>query len=285
MRARGIASVALGAIVLSAAPAPAALGASQVSQTESTDPVIEGSTVTYTTTIVNGETDSRMVSLSILLIKAETDGAVDNPLLSATASQGSCAIETPETYFGYWHLSCDLGILGPGAIATVTDTARANYSMSRLADADLCLLGTPGTVPCDRAFDAEDTTVIHPPEMAGSPKLKFSGLPATCATDDFTIKVKSKAAGVRNLSAQFAGPFNEYGSRAIGGADFPPTEKQKGSKLKLKVPVHEFQASFYRVAVLALRGGAPKLKARVTFEVCNGVGPLGRRSWDLADGG
>lgn len=284
MRARGIASVALGAIVLSAAPPSVALGASQIAQSDSTDPAIEGSTVTYTTTIANGESDSRMVSLSVLLIKAETDGAVDNPLLSATASQGSCAIETPETYFGYWHLSCDLGILGPGATATVTDTARVNYSMSRLADGDLCLLETPGTV-CDRVFDAEDTTVIHPPEIAGSPKLKFSGLPATCATDDFTIKVKSKAAGVRNLSAQFAGPFNEYGSRAIGGADFPPTEKQKGSKLRLKVPVHEFQASFYRVAVLALRGGAPKLKASVTFEVCNGVGPLGRRSWDPAGGG
>ena len=117
MRARGIASVALGAIVLSAAPPSVALGASQIAQSDSTDPAIEGSTVTYTTTIATGESDSRMVSLSVLLIKAETDGAVDNPLLSATASQGSCAIETPETYFGYWHLSCDLGILGRGEVS------------------------------------------------------------------------------------------------------------------------------------------------------------------------
>jgi len=82
-----------------------------VSQTDTPDPVVERSNVTYTLTVMNsGPATATGVAL--------VDRLPDAVFVSATASQGSCARDGKGRRDGT--LTCDLGSLAAGATATVT---------------------------------------------------------------------------------------------------------------------------------------------------------------------
>jgi uncharacterized repeat protein (TIGR01451 family) len=82
----------------------------EVTKTDSPDPVAAGSNLTYTVTVVNnGDTDAPNVTVF-------DDPADEAPVLSASASQGSCSV-------GGGGPSCSLGTVAGGASATATFNA------------------------------------------------------------------------------------------------------------------------------------------------------------------
>ena len=83
-------------------------GTLTVSMTDAPDPVAPGGTVTYTITVENaGATEEPFVDFSDTL---DGPGTIQNVL----ASQGSCAVVTAAA------ITCALGSLPPGGIATIT---------------------------------------------------------------------------------------------------------------------------------------------------------------------
>ena len=250
----------IAAMAVGLAHAPAALAFEDVVQHDSADPVAPGTTVTYTMTVTNTTGAPEHLWLGTLLTRYHSDAAVDDPYLSIQPSQGSCAIAQDQ---GYAAADCDLGVLAPATTVTVVDSVRANFSLEHLAstsDCDPSLCGTTG------ALSDETTFVLHPPEVSGSPKLRFSGVPTPCADRDFALKVKASGRGVRKMTASLSGPRDEFG-HIVGDLDFL-TPKSRSNKLTVKLAAGHFDPGYYRLTALALRGPKPKLKGSTTFLVC-----------------
>jgi hypothetical protein len=254
---RMTAAIAVMAVVF--AYAPAALAFEDVIQHDSADPVAPGTTVTYTMTVTNTSGAPEPLWLGTLLTRYHSDAAVDDPYLSIQPSQGSCTIAQAQ---GYASADCDLGILAPETTVTVVDTVRANFSLEHLASTSDCDPNLCATGP----LSAEATFVIHPPEVSGSPKLHFSGVPTPCADRDFALKVKASGRGVRRMTASLSGPRDEFG-HIVGDLDFV-TPKSRSNKLIVKLAAGHFDPGYYRLTALALRGPKPKLKGSTTFLVC-----------------
>jgi hypothetical protein len=255
-------TIAIVATVVVLSCAPAALGYEDVIQRDSADEVAPGTVVTYTMTVTNTTGVPEHLGLGTLLTRYHSDASVDDPYLSIQPSQGSCAIAPLDSY-GYASAECDLGTIAPGATVTVVDSVKANFSLDHLAstgDCDMFGCGSGGPI------SAESTFVVHPPEVTGSPKLEFSGVPTPCADRDFVVKVKARGHGVRRMTASLSGPRDEFGHIA-GDLDFNPP-KSHGAKLKVKLDAEHFDPGYYRLTALALRGPKPKLKGSTTFLVC-----------------
>ena len=264
MRARGIASVAVIVVVGAAALPAQAIATEEISQTRPADPVLAGSTVEYSMTVTNTSGAPEELWLGVLLTKAGSDGPVENEFAAVTTTAGSCSVD-PVDRFGYRSLTCNLGILAAGQTVTVRDSVRVDFSQEHGA----------ATFDCNPEFNAcfpgpssvVRTLTIRPPELTGSNKLTYIGLPEGCASADFALKAKARGAGVRNVSATLSGPRNEYG---VFDAEelFSRKAKRDGRKLKLNVPASSMEPGYYKFTLLALRGGAPKLKGIATFQVC-----------------
>ena len=120
-----------------------------VSQTDTPDPVVERSNVTYTVTVTNsGPATATGVTL--------VDRLPDAVFVSASSTQGTCVRDGKSRRDGT--LTCDLGSLAPGASAIVTivvttsrDGTIANTATVRANEPD-----------ADRAdnTDTEETTVL-----------------------------------------------------------------------------------------------------------------------------
>jgi hypothetical protein len=259
---------ALGALLVaglaSIALADAATGAVTVSQTESADPVAEGAQVTYAMTVTNSGAAVDGIVLDVIATKPNDASPVDNPYVSLTASQGSCALGAGSFSGG----RCALGSLAAGAAATVTGVVEANFSMRNVATLAACDATGEFCFPIDGGTSSEETTVNHPPSLTGSKKISIKGLPAACASSTFKAKAKVKAPSVRSVTASISGPRDEFEDALDGFAPPKRVAKKKGRKVKAKVKAGTLRDGFYELTFLAQRKGKPNLKRTATFGVC-----------------
>ena len=232
-----------------------------IAHTESADPVHKGTLVTYTTTVTNQGTETfEGTGLDLFGLGAGNSQAVPNPYRSATPSQGSCVIEPAGDY---QQALCELGSIAPGASARVVSVVEANVSTDNVAGLLICDFGP---LSCQAFSDAdpsddeahERTTVIVPPVLAGSPKLKLKGLPDGCLAADTRIRAKAKISKVKEIKAKLIG---RNLSARLGRAD--------GNKLKFTLDADELeQARFYELNVNVTRKGGPGIKRSVELQRC-----------------
>jgi Domain of unknown function DUF11 len=242
---------------------PAAAAASfdvAISETESADPVQRGAPVTYTTTMVNEGTEPfRGLGLDLFSVAPGKDSAVPNPYLSVSATQGACVIEPAGDY---QQVLCSLGSLAPGASVQVTAVAEANVSMDHVAGLLARDFGPDSCVAFrdqDPSDDArERTTVIVPPELEGSRKVKLKGLPDGCVRGDVVVKVKVKSSAVKGIKAKLLG--KDVRER-LG--------RSNRKRLRFTVPGSELEQAFlYDLNVNVIRRGKPGLKRTVELQAC-----------------
>ena len=243
-----------------AGPASAAVS---VTQTESADPVAEGTSVTYTVTLTNTGAQVDNARLTVQTMKSTDESPVENPYLSLTSTQGSCALNTGGGFTGG---QCAIGALAGGASVQVVGTVQADFSMQHVASLASC--DATGEFCFPQTSSSETTTVTHAPTFSGSKKIKVTGLPAQCASSTFKAKAKAGASGVKSVAASISGPRDEFGIPASGFKPPKQLAKQKGKKVKAKVQGATLPDGYYELAFLALRKGSPNLKRTVTFQVC-----------------
>lgn len=125
------------------------------------NPVPAGTTVTYTTTIINtsGTTfpsPAEQPFFSGFLTLLRRDMPAPNSYASFTGSQGTC---TPDPTTIPQSVNCDFGTLPPGASVTYTSTAVAQVSMTN----NLAVVSCTSSQDCaTRAAADIDTTVLQP---------------------------------------------------------------------------------------------------------------------------
>jgi hypothetical protein len=221
------------------------------SQSDSSDPVRAGEPVTYTITVTNQGTETfDPVVVDVFSLEAGQATGPPNPNLSVSPSQGTCEEGEAVTY---QELICDLGPLAPGATAEIVNVAEANVSMDHVAG---LIRGADDDPSNDEA--TERTTVIVPPRITGSSKVKLKGLPDGCVDGDVTIKAKAKGPKVKEIKAKLIGRNvrERLGRRA-------------GNKLTFTLPGSELeQARFYELNVNVTRKGARGLKRSVELQAC-----------------
>ena len=265
MRGRGNSLLLAAAIAATALAVPAAASASfdiAVTQTESADPVDRGALVTYTVTMTNEGTETfDGVGLDLFSLTPGGAGAVPaNPYRSVSQSQGTCAISPAGEY---QQVLCSLGSLAPGASAQVTAAVEAHESMDHVAGLLRCDFGPESCVATSDQdpFDdevRERLTVIVPPRISGSPKVKLKGLPEGCVDGDVVIKVKAKGSKVKEIKAKLIG---RNVSERLG--------RSSGRKLKFTLPGSALeQARFYELNVNVTRKGGPGFKRTVELQAC-----------------
>jgi hypothetical protein len=243
---------------------PAAASASfdvAISQTESADPVQRGAPVTYTTTMVNEGTETfRGLGLDLFSVAPGKDSAVPNPYLSVSATQGACVIEPAGDY---QQVLCSLGSLAPGASLQVTAVAEANVSMDHVAGLLACDFGPDSCVAFSDQDPSDDdarerTTVIVPPKLEGSRKVKLNGLPDGCVRGDVVVKVRVKSSAVKGIKAKLLG--KDVRER-LG--------RSNRKRLRFTVPGSELEQAFlYDLNVNVIRKGKPGLKRTVELQAC-----------------
>ncbi len=255
-----LAAAAVAALAFPAAATAASFDVA-ITQTESADPVQRGAPVTYTVTMVNQGTETfEYLGLDLFGLGPGSHAAVFNPYVSAASSQGSCAISPAGDY---QQALCSLGSLAPGASLQVTAVVEARFSMDHVAGLLQCEFGPETCVAFSDQDPSDDeaserTTVIVPPVIEGSQKVKLKGLPDGCVEGDLPLKVKAKGAKVKGIKAKLIG--KDVRER-LGQSD--------GSKLSFTLPGSELeQARFYDLNVNVTRKGAPGLKRTVELQVC-----------------
>jgi hypothetical protein len=111
----------------------------------------------------------------------------------------------------------------------------------------------------------EDTSVVYPPELSGSKKIKLRGVPEDCETGDFTIRARVKATDVRRLIGKLRGPYEEGWSGHAGGSQ---RELARSNRLAFEISAETMRDGFYELQFVARRKGAPQLKREVKFQLC-----------------
>ncbi len=245
--------MALAAMVLAFLLIPAtALASLDVSfrGTDSPDPVLPGERVTYRITVTNQGTET-FDPVDVDIYSLEIGGAhgVPNPNLSVTPSQGTCAEGSAVTY---QEQICSLGPLAPGASAEIVNVVQANVSMDHVA----ALLNADQDPSNDEA--QERTTVIVPPKIAGSPKVRLKGLPDGCLAADTQITARARISKAKEIKAKLIGrDVRERLGRAAG------------DKLRFTLDADQLeQARFYELNVNVTRKGGPGIKRSVELQRC-----------------
>ena len=266
MLGRGNKLVLAAATAATALAFPVAASASfdiAVTQTESADPVFPGDPVTYTATLTNQGTDTfDAVGLDLYSLTPGGSGAVPaNPYRSVSQSRGACAIFPAGEY---QQVLCSLGSLAPGESAQVSAVVEAHESMDHVAGLLRCEFGPDDSCEATSDQDPADDdatdrlTVIVPPEVSGSPKVKLKGLPEGCVAGDVAIKAKAKSPKVKGIKAKLTG---RNVSERLG--------RSSGNKLRFTLPGSELeQARIYELNVNVTRKGAPGLKRTVELQAC-----------------
>ena len=232
-----------------------------ITHTDSSDPVLPGASVTYTTTLTNEGTETfEGVGLDLFGLGVGNADAVPNPYRYATTSQGDCLIEPAGDY---QQVLCSIGSLAPGASAQVTSVIQANLSTDNVAGLLRCDFG-PGSCLATSDDDPSDdevserTTVIVPPQISGSAKVRLKGLPDGCVEGDLALKARVKGAKVKGIKAKLIG---RDVSERLG--------RSQGNKLSFILPGSELeQGRFYELNVNVTRKAAPGLKRSVELQVC-----------------
>lgn len=257
--------ILLAAVAVATLALPAAAGAVSfdvsIAHTESADPVQKGTLVTYTTTVTNQGTETfEGLGLDLYGLGPGNSRAVQNPYRSADPSQGSCVISPAGDY---QQALCDLGSLAPGGTAQVSSVVEMNFSTDNVAGLLRCDFGPLSCVAADDQDPSDDqaserTTVIVPPAISGSRKVKLRGLPDGCVAGDLVLQAKVKGSDVKGIKAKLIG---RNLSERLG--------RSNGNKLTFTLPGSELeQARFYDLNVNVTRKGAPGLKRTVELQAC-----------------
>jgi hypothetical protein len=223
-----------------------------LSQTESADPVKPGDLETYSIRVRNVGSDTLFPDFTVEMAGFSVGGfrAVDNPYRSVTPSQGRCEITNTDASnpneYGYKWTDCTLGAIAPGKTATIKAVVEMNESMDHWLDV---LYG--GAQYNDPVF--ETTTVSTPATVSGSPKIRVKGLPDGCVSDDFTLKARAKASGVKKMVAALEGD---------------KLEVVKAKRVKVEVPASDLEPGFHELKLSAKRERGSKLKSAVSFQRC-----------------
>ena len=242
------------ALLVAALALPASANADtrvHLSQTESADLVKPGTLVTYTVTVRNVGTDATPFDFTVEMagFAPDSDKSVNNPYRSAKSTKGTCEItntgSTAPGEHGYKWVDCTIGVLAPGATATITAVVEMNETMDHRVDV---LTGAQYNFPV-----SERTTVSTPAVLSGSTKIKVKKLPQGCVTDDFPLKAKARVDVVKKMVASLEG-------RKL--------EVVKDDKLKMTVPAADLESGFYDVKLSAKLERGAKLKTTLTFQHC-----------------
>ncbi|MGH2988693.1 MAG: hypothetical protein ACRDMA_02360 [Solirubrobacterales bacterium] len=247
--------VALGTLCLAVLAVPALAQADfrvVLGQKESADPVRPGDLETYTVTVRNVGSDTLFPDFTVELagFAPGSSRAVNNPYRSVTPSQGGCVITNTDAAnpgeHGYKWTDCTLGSLAPGKTATIKAVVEMNESMDHWVD--VLYGGAQYNFPV-----FETTTVSTPATLSGSKKIRVKGLPDGCVRDDFELKVRAKASGVKKMVAALEGD---------------KLDTVKAKRIKVDVPVADLEPGFHELKLSAKREHGSKLKATVTFQRC-----------------
>jgi len=238
-----------------------------ITQVPSAHVVDVGKTVDLKITVANQGTNAdEGVFVSLSSLRGHGQGA-NNPYLSYSSSQGKC-IDTSGEAYGYYYyvLVCELGPLAAGASAQISATARVNESMNHFATL-LPNAYEGGYYDGDNSNNAATDRIdaSSPPTLTGSKKIKLRGLPAGCASQDFTLRAVGKVRGVKKMSASLFLGFDDEGD----GQEWHKVAT--GNRLVAKVPVSRLTPELnesYELNVKAKLGGGRHLKETVTFQAC-----------------
>ena len=243
---------ALIAVCMLPAAASAATRDLAISQTQSATVVSKGDLVTFTVDVKNvGTTEAEGVFVEVdsLVLHGR---AADAPYQSFSTTQGTCSDQSSEAYGMIYHfIVCELGPMAPGASARITAVAKVNQS----ANFSAFLLPNAHEGGYEDGNNSNNSaggrvTVSVPPTVVGSKKIKVTGLPAGCATGDFTIHAVAKAKKVKKMVASFLTWNGEEGESW--------EKRSNGKRLTAKIPVSELSnelGRFYKLKIKAkIRG-------------------------------
>ncbi len=237
-----------------------------ISQTESAHVVDKGGLVTFTVDVTNvGTVNDEAAFAELGSLAAHARGA-DTPFQSFSTSQGTCTDQSGPAFGTVYHfIVCELGALAPGASAHITATAKVNQS-AVFSSYLLPNAFEGGYLDSDNSnnFDGARVTASTPPVIAGSRKIKVTGLPTGCAPGNFTFRAVANDRSVKKIKAALF-----YWD---GGNGVTWTRRTNGNRLKAVVPVAKLEnqlGKIYKLKIKAKRsGGKPPLITTVSFELC-----------------
>jgi Domain of unknown function DUF11 len=265
-------AIRIAAAVLAVAPVmlavPAAAQAKidlSITSTPSARLVAPGQTVNFEFTVANQGTEAfKAVYVNLFSLRGHGLPA-NNPYTSVSPSQGVCKNESGSTS-GYQTWTCELGALAPEASATIMAAVTVNESMNHIA----ALLPNP----FEGGYEDENNSnneavdriaVSTPPAISGSKLIKLKGLPSGCVPGDFTLRVSTKAPGVKKISASMELGYNAEGI----GQSFQKVVR--GRKLVAKVPMSRAAVELgktYKLHIKAKKGGGRKLEKVIMLTPC-----------------
>lgn len=250
----GFAIVAIGMVV-----APAGASAELTfSNVPSATEVRTGDTVEMAMTAGNTGPDAEQFTVAVNEIKFGGQKSVANPIQSVTSTHGDCS---PSGGLSRYELFCHLEVPA-GVEARIGVTFQVNESLFVHA----------GVLEADGGLDPIDDSQVwanYPPRfLEDSKKIKVKGLPDGCVDRDLTLKVSSK--GAKKIKAGLVGPKNEWHGRPWGDPSKVNQKLavEKGSKLKLDIPLEGQVPGFYNLKVKAKYENGPKQKAEINIQRC-----------------
>jgi hypothetical protein len=200
------------------------------------------------------------MSIELLALRGwpgQRGGSVPNPYLSFTTSQGSCTAEpvNPDSDFPHG-ASCQVGDVPAGGSVQVVATVQINETMTQYASAG------------DGSVSNREATVFanYPARVEGSRKIKVKGLPKSCVNRDLNLTVSSK--GAKKITAALGGPSTEWDTQLGGWSGGRKIAAEKGSELKLNVPLKRERAGHYALKLVAKPANGAKRTTEVTIQRC-----------------
>jgi hypothetical protein len=270
IRRSTLAFLAVVATSLLSGPAAAHAGVVDlaISQSASANVVKQGETVTIAVKVDNVGSEGTPSGVGVGLVGlGGGDRITDNPYLSSSTTQGTCADETvgqdPVLF-------CRLGPVATGASVRITAVVRMNETMNHAASldeengnetyADYNLLNNSSFMK---------VSASSPPVVTGSKKIQLPGLPDGCVEGDFPLTVVVAAPGVKKVVASL---FLGFGKGGVGGGDWQRVAR--GPRLRATVPASRISepgptiGRTYKLKVKARLKGGTRLKRTVEFQLC-----------------
>lgn len=264
-------AAAIAAMAAALALAPSAMADFAFTQADSPDPVNRGESVAYVVTVTNTSDVTEYAEISTLITRSQGGVSVPNPYISFSFSKGPCHEDPfPSPNGTYQGLQCDPVEFAPGETARLDAQIQANESMTHMVTYFRCDQ-FDGEIVCDQfpgLSHSVTTSVIYPPEITGSKKLRLQGLPEGCLLGDLELTARARGE-IRKLTASISFPHTEWGGRPTGSFSAGKIDQTEGNRLEVKIRDRRLKEGlFYELKLVATRKGAPKLKRTVEFQVC-----------------